>query len=424
MKLRLRGLDDVDPLSVPLPNGTEVSTRVDREVGDLRVAQGAVGRVVGIAAGMIDVNIVGVGVVRYLREELTPKKLGQLRFAHRRESAWTALRPCVILDAVVGSRAWGLADEHSDTDRRGIFALPFSWTIGLVEPPLDLVSADASTTYWEVAKAFRQAIRADPNTLEVFFVDSVTATDPIGEWILAARDAFVSVEIYGSFGRYALSQLKRLKQSQRLAEHRQLALRWLADDPTLTLDEVAARLAETSGVVAPTARDRRLRAKDYLKQLYRSMYDQGLLPSREFSALVRYAGKHAHRSDEAGAAIDTPRELRPKNAYNLLRLIDTAVHWLRTGEARMRVRDSLRATLIDIKKGRVPLAEVMELAEAMTTDLESARTGSKLPEHPDVGRIDKLLRRVREELARRHLRAESGPFAADAAPFPQARWES
>lgn len=417
MKLRLTGLADIDPLSVPLPNGTEVCTRVDRMLGDYRVGQGAIGRVVGAKGGAFDINILGVGVVRYMREELTPRKLGQLRFAQRRESSWSALRPCVLLDAVVGSRAWGLADESSDTDRRGLFALPFTWTIGLAEPPRDLVSADASTTYWEVGKGFRQAIGADPNTLEVLFVDDVTVCDPLGQWILDERDAFVSSEIYGSFGRYALSQLKRLAQSKRLAEHRHTILEWLTANPSLTLDETAERLARETRVVAPTARDATLRAKDYIKQLYRSMYDQGLLSTREFSALITYAGDTSRRTD-----IEAPRELRPKNAYNLIRLLDTSIHWLRFGTPTMRVRDALRPTLLDIKKGRIPLGEVLALAESMTPELERARSESVLPRQADVARIDRLLRRIREEIARRHIASEPGPFGKHASPCPTARW--
>ena len=75
---------------------------------------------------------------------------------------------------------------------------------------------------------------------------SARATDVLGEWVLGARDAFVSAEIYGSFGRYALSQLKRLAQSARLAEHRALVLEWLREEPAPSLDEVAARLAKAS----------------------------------------------------------------------------------------------------------------------------------------------------------------------------------
>src|SRR5262249_29589604 len=219
-------------LAVPLPNGTEVTTRVDRVLPEgRRVPEGAVGRVVAQRDGELDVMVVGVGVLRYARSELVARKVGQVRWARRRAGAWEALRPCTVIEATVGSRAWGLADEGSDTDLRGVFVLPFSWTLGLGDPPRDLVSVDGSATYWEAGKAVRQALRADPNTLELLFVDSARALDPMGEWILKERDAFVSSEIYGSFGRYALSQLKRLVQSQRLAEHRGVVLGWLKEDP-------------------------------------------------------------------------------------------------------------------------------------------------------------------------------------------------
>src|SRR5206468_12184673 len=56
------------------------------------------------------------------------RKVGQVRFARRREAVWSALRPCSVLETTVGSHAWGLADEASDTDVRGLFALPFPWT--------------------------------------------------------------------------------------------------------------------------------------------------------------------------------------------------------------------------------------------------------------------------------------------------------
>jgi hypothetical protein len=50
--------------------------------------------------------------------------------------------------------------------------------------------------------------------------------DPLGEELVAMRGAFLSQEIYGSFGRYALSQLDRLEHNQRLAEHRTTIIGW------------------------------------------------------------------------------------------------------------------------------------------------------------------------------------------------------
>jgi hypothetical protein len=317
-----------------------------------------------------------------------------------------------VLTATVGSRAWGLADEGSDHDVRGAFVLPFAWTLGLGEPPRDLVSTDGSATYWEVGKAVRQALRADPNTLELLFVPTAQASDPMGEWLLAERDAFVSAEIYGSFGRYALSQLKRLVQSRRLAEHRAAVLGWLKEDPAPTLDQVAQRLAQASPRLAPTEADRILQAKDYVKQLYRSLYDQGLLENRDFPSLVRFAR-------EAAPELDMPRDLRPKNAYNLVRLIGTAIGWLRTGAPTFEATGAFRDLLVSIKKGQISLDETLREAEARARELEEARKETKLPAHPDVSRADALLCRIGTETARRALAGEPGPFGRDAPARPE-----
>lgn len=417
MDLRIRALTALDPTSAPLPHGTEVTTRVDRVLPhDRRVPLGAVGRIVGSRGAEIDVHIVGVGTLRYDRSELVPRKIGQVRYAQRRHNAWEALRPCVVVESTVGSRAWGLASEGSDHDVRGIFVLPFAWTAGLGDAPRDLVSEDGSTTFWEAQKAVRQALRADPNTLETLFVDSARAQDDMGQWLLDAREAFVSAEIYGSFGRYALSQLKRLSQSARLAEHRALLLLWLRQDPAPTLNDVASRLAAASPRIAPTEADRVAQAKDYVKQLYRSLFDQGKLRDRDFASLVAFAR-------EGSSDLDLPRELRPKNAYNLVRLLGVAIEWLRTGRVSLETKGALRDLLLAIKHGQVPLSETLGEAERLAEDLEKARSETALPAHPDVARADALLRRIAEETARRHLSGSAGPFGKDAPATPEVAWD-
>lgn len=416
MSDRPRPLASLDPRSVPLPHGTEVTVRVDRMVGDRRIPQGALGRVVKTSDDTVEVMIVGVGVATYRREEVVPRKAGQVSFARRRAADWDALTPCIVLEATVGSRAWGLAHEGSDTDLRGLFGLPLPWTLGLVEPPRDLVSADGSATYWEVGKAIRQALRADPNTLELLFVSTVKPKDEIGAWVLEARDAFVSAEIYGSFGQYALAQLRKLSQSLKLAEHRAVVLEWLREEPVPSLDEVAKRLSKV-GRPAPTEADAILQAKEYVKQLYRSMYDQGLIASKDFAALTEFARTRA-------ADFELPRELRPKNAYNLIRLIATATHWLRTGTPELEMKGALRERLLAIKRGEVPLAEVLADADRMTPELEAAHKATPLPPRPDVARADALLRRVGEELARRWIRQDPGPFGVGAPPPPEVTWSN
>ncbi len=410
--LRLGGLADIDPTQVPLPAGTEVTTRVDRTVdGELR-PQGASGRVASVDGDRVDVVFLDGKRATYLRVEVVPRKLGVARYAQRRAAAWEQLRPCVVIDTLVGSRAWGVAHEGSDEDRRGIFVLPLAWTTGLVEPPLDLVSLDGSHTYWEIGKAIRQALRADPNTLEMLFADP-EVVDPIGAELLAHRTAFLSQEIYGSFGRYALSQLDRLEHNQRLAEHRTTIIGWLRDDPALELDAAAERLADSARIAAPSRADAVARARDYIKQLYRSLYDQGLLAANDWASL-----RAAAKSDFA-----LPRDLRPKNAYNLIRLLDLAIRWLASEPPDVRVSEALRPTLLAIKHGEVPTADVMALARQLTPKLEGARQTSPLPRHPDVAAAERVLRSARAEVARRADQAVPGPGGADAPSPPEARYD-
>lgn len=409
-------LDDGDD-RLPLPHGTDVITRVSREVDGDCVECGTAGRVVGAHGDTVDVQVLGVGVLRYVRHEVAPFRSGQIRYALAREAAFTALSPNIVLSAVVGSRAWGLAEAHSDTDVRGVFVLPFPWTARLGRAPEDLLSADGSSTYWEVEKVVVNALRADPNTLELLFVPGVAACDPLGARILAERDAFVSSRIHASFGQYALSQLRKLRRSLRLADHREAVLDWLRVDPTLSLDAAARRLAERTGIVAPTPDQATLRAKEYLKQLYASLFDQGLLAAKSFDALAAFAR-------EAHSIAELPRRLRPKNAYNLLRLLFTATEWLRTGVPTFAMVGAARDELLAIKRGELPLEAVLARAEALSRELDAAHSATRLPDRPDLVRAQRLLREVREEAARRWLEGHEDAFGKHASDVPVPQWNA
>jgi hypothetical protein len=427
MARRIHALTELDPARVPLPRGTDVATRVTLLREGRTIPAGAAGRVVDATEAGVVVELVGVGRETIDREDLVVRRVGQARFATRRFVAWEALAPTIVLRTVVGSRAWGLADERSDVDERGAFALPLGWTTGLVERSEDLISADGSATFWEVEKVIRQGLAADPNTLEMLFVPSAEPTDEIGRWLLDEREAFVSTVIFGSFARYAVAQLRRLEQAERLAHHRAIVLGWLRDDPALALDAVAVRLA--SEVFGTTSPEKVLHAKEYLKELSRSLRDRAQITKADFAALVAFA-----KTGEA--ALEVSRELRPKNAYNLLRLLHLADHWLRFGapdfrgdrDAGQRAGEdlapiragSVRARLLSIKRAEVPLSEVLAEADAMLPSIEEARRTSPLPERPDVTRADALLRRVRFELARRSVSGAPGPWGRDAPPAPEA----
>jgi hypothetical protein len=52
----------------------------------------------------------------------------------------------------------------------------------------------------------------------------------------------------------------------------------------------------------------------------------------------------------AATTLELPRDLRPKNAYNLIRLLDLAIRWLGSEPPAVRSSDQIRPTLIAIKR--------------------------------------------------------------------------
>jgi hypothetical protein len=123
------------------------------------------------------------------------------------------------------------------------------------------------------------------------------------------------------------------------------------------------------------------------------------------------------------SAFEVPRELRPKNAYNLLRLLYVAQDWLEHGTPEFAASGARRERLLAIKRSQVPLSEVLREAEELLPGLEEARNRTRLPRHPDVTRADRLLRRVRFELARRSFYGAATPLGMDAPVAPEAAWE-
>lgn len=83
MVSRPSALDALDGAPSSLPHGTEVTTRVERLHGERRLPQGLVGRIARERDGGFDVHVVGVGDVWFRREELLPRREGQLAFAVR-----------------------------------------------------------------------------------------------------------------------------------------------------------------------------------------------------------------------------------------------------------------------------------------------------------------------------------------------------
>ena len=79
----------------------------------------------------------------------------------------------VIYRCTVGSRAYGLENEESDTDHRGVYLPPADLHWSLYAVPEQLESPQTEEVYWEAQKFVIMALKANPNVLECLYTPLV-----------------------------------------------------------------------------------------------------------------------------------------------------------------------------------------------------------------------------------------------------------
>lgn len=125
------------------------------------------------------------------------------------------LNDYVIYSCIVGSRAYGLDEDASDVDRRGVYLPPAEMQWSLYGVPEQLENKSTEECYWELQKFLTLALKANPNVLECLYTPLVEKATPLAQELLAMRSAFLSKLIYQTYNGYVLSQFKKLEQDLR-----------------------------------------------------------------------------------------------------------------------------------------------------------------------------------------------------------------
>ncbi|MGW6397814.1 nucleotidyltransferase domain-containing protein [Streptomyces sp. NPDC055134] len=120
------------------------------------------------------------------------------------------VRDRTIYSCVMGSRAFGLATDGSDTDLRGVFVAPTSMFWRFEKPPTHLDGPADEQFSWELERFCELALRANPNILECLHSPLVEHVTDTGRELLDLREAFLSQQVHATFTGYALGQRKKL----------------------------------------------------------------------------------------------------------------------------------------------------------------------------------------------------------------------
>ncbi|MFO0923565.1 MAG: nucleotidyltransferase domain-containing protein [Pirellulales bacterium] len=121
----------------------------------------------------------------------------------------------VIYRCVIGSRAYGLEDDQSDTDRRGFFLPPADLHWSLYGVPEQLENEETQEAYWEIQKFLVLALKANPNVLECLYSPIVEFTTPLADELLGMRDVFLSKLVFQTYSGYVASQFKKMQTDLR-----------------------------------------------------------------------------------------------------------------------------------------------------------------------------------------------------------------
>lgn len=117
----------------------------------------------------------------------------------------------VILRCVIGSRAYGLDDEDSDIDRRGVYLPPANLHWSLNGVPEQLENDATQETYWELQKFVTLALKANPNVLECLYSPLIETATPLAQEMLEMKELFLSKLVYQTYSGYVASQFKKMQ---------------------------------------------------------------------------------------------------------------------------------------------------------------------------------------------------------------------
>lgn len=286
-----------------------------------------------------------------------------------------------------GSHAYGTNIEGSDEDFKGICVAPFVYYISPFknfEQSEKYVSkgADKDEVIYNVDKFIQLAANANPNILEVLFVDDgdVLLCSELGRVLRGNSNLFITKKIRRTMAGYAYSQAARIKT------HRQWLLNPPKEKPTRELFKLSATTKLTDSEMGA----------------YEKLIADGETFSDNVMWLINQEKKYASAKREwdhynnwkatrnkARAELEAKYGYDSKHAYHLVRLMRMAKEVLEGKGVIVKRPD--REELIHIRNGGWTYDELMGWFEKQESELDVLYEKSKLPFGPNFEKIEELL---------------------------------
>ena len=304
----------------------------------------------------------------------------------------------VIYLVVSGSHAYGTHNENSDIDLRGVTIERSNHIYGL-DIFEQFEDRDSDTVIYGLKKFANLLAKANPNTIELLGVenDCIAYISDSGHRLRENAELFLSKRVAGSFGNYALAQLRRLQNAlchdsyseEKQAQHLQSTLSAQLSHFRSHYASFAEGAIEISIDNATTELSLDIQLKKY------PMKDFAGLAS-ELNSIIKTYDKLNNRNNKKD------EKALYKHAMHLIRLLMTGTDIL-TGKGIITYRQAEHGLLMDIRNGRFTFDEIFKMTDEYQRAFELAARATKLPDEPDMERVNSLLMELYDGVGGKHV---------------------
>lgn len=335
------------------------------------------------------------------------------------------IESCTMFSTITGSKAYGTDSINSDTDVRGVAIVrDKSYYFGFLNTFSQYEYGDSDTVIYDIRKAFSLISDANPNMLELLFVDDRFHQKTSKYWDIAIenRDRFLSKKVRFTFSGYAYSQIKRIRRARTwlLNPPKKQPVRsdfGLTENKLVSRDDIGAfnwvmsKLLEDSVDNTALSESTKLELKDVnwlgliqQKGISDEISHQSKLISGASDAWIEAMVKEQsfnkakkewesycnwkNNRNKSRAVLEEKYGYDTKHALHLVRLIRMCKEILQDGNVLVYRPD--REELKDIRNGAWTYDMLEEFATSSEADIEKLYITSSLPASPDRPYLDSV----------------------------------
>lgn len=297
------------------------------------------------------------------------------------------LKNCIYL-TLSGSHGYGTNNDNSDIDLRGVLVEPPSALFGL-QTFEQFENRETDTVIYGLKKFISLCANGNPNTLELLGTseDCIYKITPEGQALRNHSHLFLSQRVIQSYGNYATAQFRRLSNAlchdHYSEKEQELHLCNSLNNQIQHFNQTYTSFEKNQiEIFLPKSNENsellfNIHLENYPVRDFANIYS-------EIANTVKTYNKLNHRNRKK----DEPHLY--KHAMHLIRLLKMGTDILSGKGIQTRRTDDL-PILLDIRNGKLSFSAIFDLADQVKKDFDQAAQETKLPQQPDIHRIEQLM---------------------------------